>query len=193
MGSKTQGSAFWREVDIQLMPHEEILYRGTPDVEKITTARLIHWTAASVAFMFVSLLLLPLVWWLARMGANRHQYFVTNQRVIVTDGLIGYRTRSVPLERISDVQVNCTWIERTAGIRSVVIRDMTGEAQGGATMQGLTDPSEVQSLILQEVARVNATVMSTVAPASEPTPAVSTDSEVVTLLREIRDALVARG
>jgi len=193
MGTLTRSSEFWREVDVQLMHQEEILYHGTPDAGKITSAKVLSWTAVSIVFMFATLALLPFVWWAARVAADRHRYYVTNQRVIVTDGLIGYRTRSVPLERISDVQVGCTWVERAVGIRSVVVRDMTGEAQGGAIMQGLTDPAEVQSLILQEVARVNATLTPTVAAASASPPAVSTDSEVVTLLREIRDALVARG
>ncbi len=191
MGDVTQTDAFWREVDVQLMPGEEILYTGTPDAAKITQGKVVGFVFSSVFFMFMTLPFLPFVWWLGWMAADRHQYFVTNQRVIVTNGMVGYTTRSVPLERISDVQIGCTWIERTVGIRSVVIRDMTGEAAGGAVMQGMTDPSDVQSLILREVARVNAAV----APAAATTPvnAPPRDDEVVTLLREIRDALVDRG
>jgi len=184
---------FWKEVEVQLMPGEEILYTGTPDAAKISTVQVIGFVLLSVFFMGTTIIFLPLVWCLGRIAADRHQYYVTNQRVIVTDGLIGYRTRSVPMERVSDVQIGCSWIERSVGIRSVVVRDMTGEAQGGATMQGMVDPSEVQSLILREVARVNAahSGVSTAPPAQTPV-AVSGD-EVVTLLREIRDALVARG
>jgi len=194
MSERVRGRGdFWDEVEVQLMPGEEILYAGRPDVAKISAAQVLGWCVASVFFMGMTLFFLPLVWWMGRVAAQRHQYCVTNQRVVVTDGLIGYRTRSVPLERISDVQIGCTWIERSVGIRSIVVRDMTGEAQGGATMQGLTDPSAVQSLILQEVARVNAAAPTGTAGTTSAAAPETSSEEVVQLLREIRDALVHRG
>ena len=139
------------------MPGEEVLHTGNPDVAKITSAKVFGWVMLSVFCWGVTLPFIPLVWWLGRMAANRHQYFVT------------------------------------VGIRSVVDRDMTGEAQGGAVMQGMVDPTEVQSLILREVGRVNSTLGSTVSSDAGPKATDAPGGEVVSLLREIREALVDRA
>jgi len=188
------GTSFWNETQLSLLPGERILYTLEPDRGAIFKSNML---ALSVACIFTGpflVVLLPLVWWTTQAQAKRHQGFVTNQRVVVTNGLIGYRTRSVPLERISDLQVGCSWVERYFNIRSLLIRDMTGEAQGGARMQGLKDIQKVQELILNEVRRVNLQSSTTapVTPQSEPAelqPALSESTEVVRLLQEIRDAL----
>ena len=95
---------FWKETDVHLMTGEEVLHRGEPDRDKLRKLNLCNWFAASVCF-FPLLFLLPIYLWSTRRSADRHQFYVTNFRVIVTDGLIGYTTRSVPFERISDVGV----------------------------------------------------------------------------------------
>ena len=187
-------TSFWNETELSLLPGERILYTLQPDRVAIFKSNML---VLSVAFIFTGpllVVLLPFIWWTTQAQAKRHQGFVTNQRVVVTNGLIGYRTRSVPLERISDLQVGCSWVERYFNIRSLLIRDMTGEAQGGARMQGLKDIQEVQELILNEVRRVNLqgpNISSNSAhPAStDQRPALSESTEVVRLLQEIRDTL----
>jgi len=176
-------STFWDEIDLQLLPGEEVLFTGEPDRKAIVNAAMAGLALVNVFMFFMFIWFLPVQWLMARESARRHRYFVTNQRVIVTDGLVGYKTRSVPLERISDVQIGCTWAERMFEIRSVIVRDMTGEAQGGAKMQGVANANAIQELILNEVRRVNATT-------GEVSDVASPSTETVRLLREIRDALV---
>jgi uncharacterized membrane protein YdbT with pleckstrin-like domain len=75
--------------------------------------------------------------------------------VVVTNGIIGYRARSIPLERVSDVAISCNWLERAFGLRSVVVRDMTGEAQSGAAMLAVPDAPELRRTVLSRVHEVN--------------------------------------
>jgi hypothetical protein len=42
---------------------------------------------------------------------------------------LGYRVRSVPLERVADVVISRTFLERVAGTSSIDIRAMTGQTQ----------------------------------------------------------------
>lgn len=188
-------SSFWSETELSLLPGEQIIYTLKPDRSAIFKSNLLLSTAICLCTGPFVLLLFPLLWWVNRAHAKRHMAFITNQRVIVTNGLIGYRTRSIPLERISDVQVGCLWAERYFQIRSLVIRDMTGEAQGGARMQGLKDVQGALELILREVHRVNLQETRS-SPADAPPssasltqPALSGSQEVVSLLKEIRDTL----
>ena len=189
--SSKQPDEFWNETKVRFLAGEVVLYEGTPNVDKLVKARMVAALVVSVFTLFIWLPLLPLHLLVALASAKRHAYYVTNKRVIVTDGLIGYRTRSMPLERISDVQVGCNWIQRSTGIRSIIIRDMTGEAQGGAVMQGLEDATEVQTLILEEVARVNSTLGRATQDDSDGESR-GVDAEVVDLLRQIRDALLTK-
>ena len=181
-------SEFWKELDISLLPDETILYRLEPDRSAIFKSSMV----ASLILVFCTgpfyFILLPLIWWANSTHAKRHQAFVTNRRVIVTNGLIGYATRSVPIERISDVQIGCAWTERLFDIRTVVVRDMTGEAQGGARIQGLKNVHMVQELILKEVHRVNLQSEDTLGIEDAQTGS----SEVIMLLKDIRDTLKQR-
>ena len=120
---------FWQETEVQLMPGETILYRGQPDRIKLRRLNLlISMGVACVFFPCCSVSRLPLD---QSALAERHQFYVTNGRIIVTDGLIGYQTRSVPFERVSDVGASCSILERWVGVRKLTIRDTTGEAHGG--------------------------------------------------------------
>ena len=185
-------SAFWNETNIALLPEEEILYTLEPDRAAMFKSSMLGSILVSIFFGPFIILLLPLFWWANKAHVRRHQGFVPNQRVIVTNGLIGYNTRSVPLERISDVQIGCSWVERYFNIRSLIVRDMTGEAQGGARMLGIREVMAVQELILCEVRRVNV-LASEPRAAIQPKPAPAAESsEMIHILKEIRDALVQR-
>lgn len=106
--------------------------------------------------------LMGIVWGLAVFAKRRWHYWLTNKRVIWCHGFIGYRVRSVPLERIADVIISRTFFELIAGITSIEVRDMTG--QGGVPATGLSDGSkwlgvanapDIQKRILEEVSKVN--------------------------------------
>lgn len=91
---------------------------------------------------------------------KKYHYWVTDQRVIWKHGIIGYRITSVPLERIADVAVSRTFLEKICGVGGVVVKEMSGEIMygywyGGAlkwpfpTMIAVLNPEEVQSRILE--------------------------------------------
>lgn len=180
---------FWTEANISLLPEEKILYTSQPNRDAIFRSSMILAFLVSICLGPFLILMIPLLWWSISWSSKRHQAWVTNRRVIVTNGMIGYTTRSVPLERISDVQIGCSWTERLCNIRSIIVRDMTGEAQGGARMQGITDVHEVQKLILEEVHRVNLQSGDLVSVREENPVSETVSHEMVAILKEIRDVL----
>lgn len=142
------------EFGLSLMEGEEVLMAGRPQVGPLQ--RYLMLTTALVMFFTVfGLIGLPLAYLIVKAYVNKHRYWLTNSRVIVTTGIIGYRARSIPLERVSDVAISCDWLEKLLGMRTVVVRDMTGEAMSGANMRAFEDPSALQHRILDEVHQVN--------------------------------------
>lgn len=172
---------------VSLMRDEKVLVNGQPDRERLL--RYLRFNYALAFFVtIIGIPLLPLAWIIARAVVKKHGYWVTNSRVIVTNGLIGFRTRSIPLERVSDVAISCNALEKWMGLRSVIVRDMTGEALSGATMFAAPDAAKLQHEILDQVQEVNRR-----APKAEPqalsgTPYRENDgqtSEMMEVLRRI--------
>ena len=199
---KDSGDSFWAEIDLNLLPGEEVIYEGRPDVPKLTKIKRIRLWLLWLIMPYLIPFLWPITRWGTRKSAERHRFTITNLRVIVTHGLIGYRTTSVPMERITDVTIGCTWVERWIGIRSAAIRDSAGGVQTGTTgtsLQGLSNPEEIQKLILNRVRDVNAFITgqeskkivtatdSTSVP--EPSEVTATLVEAVGLLRRIESHL----
>lgn len=178
---------FEQELDIALLEGEEVLYAGRPRQGPLRAYLGLAW-AAICAMSIIGLPLLPFMWWATGAYAKKHRYWLTSRRVVVTTGIIGYRARSVPLERVSDVAISCNWLERLLGIRSVVVRDMTGEAQSGAGMLAVDDATEIQRLILEQVHAANRTV-----PGEDARPMLAApyretqQSEMLDLLRRIEE------
>lgn len=142
------------EFGLSLMEGEEVLLAGRPQAAPLQ--RYFMLTALLVMFFTVfGLLGLPLAYLIVRAYVKKHRYWLTNSRVVVTTGIIGFRARSIPLERVSDVAISCDWLEKLMGMRSVVVRDMTGEALSGANMRAFKNPAELQQKILNQVHRVN--------------------------------------
>ena len=63
----------------------------------------------------VGIVFLPFVWLGSWIAQRQYRYWLTNQRVILASGFIGYKVRSIPLERISDVSLSRTFPEMVAG------------------------------------------------------------------------------
>ncbi|MGH1342649.1 MAG: PH domain-containing protein [Nannocystales bacterium] len=142
------------EFGLSLMEGEEVLLQGRPQAAPLQ--RYFMLTALLVMFVTVfGLLGLPLAYFIVRAYVNKHRYWLTNSRVVVTTGIIGFRARSIPLERVSDVAISCDWLEKLMGMRTVVVRDMTGEALAGANMRAFENPTDLQQKILDQVHRVN--------------------------------------
>lgn len=82
---------------------------------------------AAWALGVVTLPLAPISWWATRRQVARHRYWLTDRRLVVQEGLIGQRVRSVPLDRVVDVAVTQSWLDRLFGVVNLDVRDMTGE------------------------------------------------------------------
>ena len=138
---------------IRLMDGEEVIFSLRP-------YRFVRFAVVSAAVAVIGIPLIPLAFLWAVIAKRRYHYWLTNKRVVWCHGFIGYRIRSVPLERIADVVISRTLPELLAGISSIDIRDMTGQTQPemgmGAKWIGVEDAPEIQKRILEEIRKVNA-------------------------------------
>ncbi|MEM6995674.1 MAG: PH domain-containing protein [Myxococcota bacterium] len=147
-------TALAKQSGVTLMKDENVLVTGTPQRAPLRRYLAMNWALICI-FTIIGIPFLPLAWWIAGAYVRKHGYWVTDSRVIVTNGIIGFRTRSIPLERVSDVAISCNWLEKWMGLRSVIVRDMTGEAMSGASMLAAPDATGLQHEILDQVHAVN--------------------------------------
>jgi len=120
---------------------------------------------ATYAFLYLILavIFIASTFALANLMYRKYHYWVTDQRVIWRHGIIGYMITSVPLERISDVEVSRTLLEAVCGVAGVVVRKMTGEepryypygygVRVFPTMIAVPDPEGVQKQILELIGK----------------------------------------
>jgi len=103
--------------------------------------------------MFIFVALAALMYLVANNQYKYQHYWITNKRVLYRRGILGYRISSIPLERISDVIVSRTFIERIFGFGSVLIQSLAGQityrhklgAEG--SLLAVPKPEETQKLI----------------------------------------------
>ena len=134
---------------IMLMDGEQLILEAAP------SSGFESFFVISACLTIVGILLAPLVYLGARISRSKFRYWLTNRRIILSSGFLGFRVRSIPLERVSDVALSNTFPEMLAGIRSVIVRDMTGEADSGKSLLAVEQAGEIQKRILEEVQRVN--------------------------------------
>lgn len=113
-----------------------------------------------IVFSFIAAVLTYIV---AGLMFKKYRYWVTNKRVIWRHGIFGYKITSVPLERISDVEVSRTFLESICGVAGLVIRRMTVEGEMHypyvygirlfPTMIAVPNPEEMQRQILELIGR----------------------------------------
>jgi len=116
------------ETPIRLFEGETILAHGRA-APVLATRRHVDMTLL-FACTLVLLPLLPLAWWANTEAVKQHRWWLTDRRLVVANGIVGRTVRSVPLDRIVDVTVSCTWWDRLWGLDHVLVRDMTGEVGG---------------------------------------------------------------
>ncbi len=114
---------------LRLRPGERLIREGRP-LGVLRLRELLMWTFVGVLGVF-TIPLLPALWWGALKSVSVHRYWLTDQRLVVRTGLIGYQLRSIPLDRVVDVSVRASWLDRILGVVGVEVRDMTGESGGG--------------------------------------------------------------
>jgi uncharacterized membrane protein YdbT with pleckstrin-like domain len=92
----------------------------------------------------------------AQLAYSKYHYWITNKRVIVKRGLLGYSIISIPYERISDVIVSHSFLEQLCGIASLHIQSLAGQITYGkrgseGTLLAVPNPEGLQVKILELV------------------------------------------
>ncbi|MCH9683468.1 MAG: hypothetical protein K0V04_18670, partial [Deltaproteobacteria bacterium] len=95
----TSGAMLDERFGLALMEGEKVLVEGKPQRDRMFRYQML--TAAIVLGLTgVGLLLLPIIYLVVRASVAKHNYWVTSSRVVVTNGVIGFNARSIPLERV---------------------------------------------------------------------------------------------
>ena len=115
---------------LSLLPGERLIREGAPS--GVLRLRALIGATLVGLFGIVTIPFLPVLWWAALRSVEVHRYWLTDRRLVVRTGLIGYKIRSIPLSRVVDVAVQTDWLDRLLGLTHIEVRDMTGEssAQG---------------------------------------------------------------
>ena len=109
----------------------------------------------SFSLIFLTLILLLFITIYYALKYRWEYYWITNLRIIQRKGLIGYHFYSTPYERMSDVILSRSWIERILGVGSVRVQTLAGSITYGGPfgaelrMIALADPEEVQKIAWQ--------------------------------------------
>lgn len=109
-------------------------------------------------FLFVIFFcLVPLI--KAFLRYKKEYYWITNKRVLIKKGFIGYHVYAIPFERISDIIISRSFLEQLLGFGSLMIQSLAGQASftyGGerrrrfgaeGSMLAVPEPEETQELI----------------------------------------------
>ncbi len=172
---------------LQLLPGERVVHEGVPS-GVLRLASLAGTTLLSLITVF-GIPFLPLFWWLGLRQVAVHRYWLTDRRLVVRTGIIGYQIRSIPLSRIVDVSTRASWFDRLLGLTHIHVRDMTGESAGegvsrGVRLLGVQDPETWAASILTRST-------STAAPGATSPPVAARDGAqldtVVSLLQTLVD------
>jgi len=106
-------------------------------------------------FSLFILVILVIIYFVANNKYKYQHYWITTERIIYRRGLIGYTISSIPLERISDVIVSRTFIERIFGFGSILVQSLAGQVsypqRHGAegSLLAIPNPEETQKLIFE--------------------------------------------
>jgi len=85
---------------------------------------------------------------------DKRHYWVTNRRIVIKRGFIGYSINSIPFERISDVLISRSFWESLFKFGSVNVQSLAGQmtmrsgtmgAEGA--IQGIKNPEKLQKTI----------------------------------------------
>jgi len=110
---------------------------------------------ASVSIIVIIVFIIVVDIIVVRRKYKMKYYWITSQRIIIKRGFIGYSINSIPLERVSDVMISRSFLERVFGFGSLHIQTLAGQytvrgrlgAEGN--LQAIPEPEENQQLIFR--------------------------------------------
>jgi putative membrane protein len=171
-----------------------LLRRATfnPDVRK-------YWLLGGTVTLGVTLVGIPLIplWWMIGMWLTgryleRMECILTKRTLIVRMGFFVRVEKTIPLDKITDLGMVEGPLMRVFDIQALSIETAGSTAQGALVkLYGIENAENFRDLVLSQRDRMLETVSEEVAPA----PAIAgsgNSTEVVALLREIRDELKRR-
>lgn len=80
---------------------------------------------------------------------NKEYYWISNQRIIRKQGIIGYSITSVPLERVSDLVVSKKFLEILLGLTSLRIQSLRGEKGTEISLLGISDAENLRNTLME--------------------------------------------
>jgi uncharacterized membrane protein YdbT with pleckstrin-like domain len=92
---------------------------------------------------------------LAKLMYSKRYYWITDNRVVCKSGLIGYKIYSIPLERVSDVIISRSLMEKIFGFGSIHVQSLAGQVTYGnrfgaeGNLEAVPEPEKVQQLIFE--------------------------------------------
>jgi membrane protein YdbS with pleckstrin-like domain len=118
----------------------------------VIIAILIVWHSAPgwTNYPFLILALIPGLWLLGRFVRWRsYEIALTSNRIVVRQGILGRDTVQLRLQRITEVNISQTLIERVLGVGRVII-DVQGE-DDSLTLEYVRKPAVVQRVINSQI------------------------------------------
>lgn len=104
--------------------------------------------APLLIYLFI-LIITPIVsWYTASMRYRKLQYTLTNKRLIIHRGFVGYSTKSILLERIGEIVVKQTYVQRLCGIQYLLL-EVLGTGARTEVLPGVPHAFEVKQQLLE--------------------------------------------
>jgi uncharacterized membrane protein YdbT with pleckstrin-like domain len=106
-----------------------------------------------ILFLPIAALLFAYVY--ADFRYKKQHYWITNKRIVYKRGFLGYRVTSIPYERISDIIISRSFVERLFGFGSLHVQTLAGQMTGSGRLGaegrllGVPDPEGTQELIFK--------------------------------------------
>ncbi len=141
------------EVVVDVRPHWIVL--AGPSLALLASIAAAIWTSASTdnevfRLAVLALVLVVLAWFVVRFAKwVTTNLVITSDRLIVRSGVIAKRGREIPLERINDITVTQSVVNRILGSGDLVV-ESAGE-RGQEAFPECPDPTRVQNEIYRQM------------------------------------------
>lgn len=110
-------------------------------------------SVAAVFVIVIVFLLVGLIHVLAGNAYRNQHYWITNKRIVYKRGIFGYMITSIPFERISDIILSRTLLERIFGFGSLLVESLAGQISNHDGSEGhllaVENPEELQEEIFE--------------------------------------------
>jgi uncharacterized membrane protein YdbT with pleckstrin-like domain len=101
----------------------------------------------NIHYFLLSILVVPIPWMLAKViQTTCKKVRITNQRMIISEGVFSRRTEEVELYRVRDVGVVEPFLYRLVGIGNVIIKS-TDKTDPDMVLKGFSNAHQIKDLI----------------------------------------------